>query len=244
MSSYLELYESGVAPARERFARSLWVTEMLSSRVEPDRLELFLIHFSALGARMTAPVEGWIRRAGECCLEVGLPELGRALVRHARAEADHDKMMIQDAKSLVARRNTRGQSRLDCERVLAQPDTPGIARYVELHEQVIASPEPFAQIAIEFEIEGLSVRYGPKFIERCVDTLGPEIKDCMSFVEEHAALDVGHSKFNASQLENLLARHPEFLETLVRTGAEALDTYANFLDDCVRLTLCREQVAA
>ncbi|MFY0539080.1 hypothetical protein [Nannocystis pusilla] len=58
---------------------------------------------------MTAPVEGWIRRAGERCLAAGLNEIGNALVAHARHEAGHDAMMVDDTRSLAARREQAGR---------------------------------------------------------------------------------------------------------------------------------------
>jgi hypothetical protein len=82
-------YERLLAPARERFAVSPGVRAIESSE-DAVFLESFLLHFTALGSRMTAPVERWIRCAAERCAALGLPELARALRGHARAEAGHD----------------------------------------------------------------------------------------------------------------------------------------------------------
>ncbi len=94
----LHEYERLLAPARERFAASPGVRAIQSSQ-DAAFLESFLLHFSALGSRMTAPVEGWICAAAERCAAIGLPELARALRGHARAEAGHDLMMIADVRS-------------------------------------------------------------------------------------------------------------------------------------------------
>ena len=50
----LHNYERLVAPARERFAVSPGVRAIQSSQ-DAVFLESFLLHFSALGSRMTAP---------------------------------------------------------------------------------------------------------------------------------------------------------------------------------------------
>ena len=52
-------------------------------------LESFLLHFCALGTRITEPVERWIRRAAERCASMGLTALARALKGYALAEAGH-----------------------------------------------------------------------------------------------------------------------------------------------------------
>src|SRR5689334_17675587 len=191
----LDEYENLLAPARARFAESPGVRAIQSSSDEVF-LESFLLHFCALGARMTQPVEGWIRRAGQRCAEIGLPELARALAQHAEAEAGHHLMMIADARSLVARWNARRRPRLDADEFLGQAPGTGVRQYCQLHEENITGNTPYAQIAIEYEIEMLPQRYGAAFLARCVETLGAEIVSALTFVTEHIDLDVGHTKFN------------------------------------------------
>lgn len=233
--SSLNVYEQHVTNARNRFANCSWVTHYVNQPIAPDLLERFLIHFCALGYQMTRPVEGWIRRAGEQCIAVGIHSFGNALVKHAKHESGHEELMRKDAYALVDRRARSGRSRLDAEALLALGPTPGIERYVKLHEDVIASDAPCRQIAIEYEIERLSVEYGAKFVERCVEALGPEVRTCLSFLEDHVTLDVGHTHFNRRQLDRLLDSHPAFLDGLVVAGSAALDAYPMFLDDCARL---------
>ena len=49
---------------------------------------------------------------------------------------------------------------LDAEKLLNQTLTPGVLHYCKVHEENIAGDTPFAQIAIEYEIETLPLRYG------------------------------------------------------------------------------------
>jgi hypothetical protein len=149
-------YERRLAPARARLVGGRWVREILAPGVDADRLERFLIHFCALGARMTEPVEGWIRRAGERCRAVGLEALGDALIRHARAEAGHHLMMIADARTLAARRVLGGRSAIDVQALLASAPSVAIRRYAAVHEDAIAGVSPCAQLGIELEIEQMS----------------------------------------------------------------------------------------
>jgi hypothetical protein len=226
-------YVAGVGPQREALAGGRARSAVLSPTAERDFLELFLIHFSALGVGMTEPVEDWIERAGKRCEAVGLVELGTALQKHARHEAGHHLMMIEDTRKLVARWNASHPSPLDADALLAMPPTAGVRAYRELHEDVIAGPTPYGQLAIEYEIEYVSVRHGPELIGQCVRKLGPGIVAGLSFVEEHAAVDVGHTKFNESQMRQLLDAHPDFVPAMIASGRGALAAYGAFLDDCV-----------
>jgi hypothetical protein len=230
-----DLYETGLIDARQRFAESSALKAVLSPSADPDHLELFLICFCALGVQMTRPVEDWIDRAGRRCIDVGLPELGKALRAHARHEADHHLMMIHDTETLVGRRNVRLNARLPADALLATPPTPGIAQYVKLHEDVIAGSAPFGQLAIEYEIERLSVEFGGKLLRQCSYQLGTDALEGMSFVTEHVAVDVGHTKFNEAQLGKLLTRSRSFATELSAAGCRALAAYGMFVDDCFGL---------
>jgi hypothetical protein len=219
--------------------KSTLVTKILTPDIEPDVLELFLIYFSGLGVAMTEPVEGWIRRAGVGCQEMGLDELGKSLCTHARHEADHHLMLIADTRSLVYRWNERHQAPVNADEILGRPMTEGVLSYRELHEKVIADGRPFCQIAIEYEIEKMSAEYGRRWLDQIARVLGPEILATQTFVREHVELDVGHTKFNQFQLGKLLAIHPEYAGALADAGAAALRAYDSFLDDCLSLARMR-----
>jgi hypothetical protein len=113
-------YEQRVQHARSLFQDSKIVNILRTS--DDEVLELFLINFCAFGVGMTEPVEGWVRRAGERCEAIGLTDLGHALKTHAKHEANHHLMMIEDTKSLIAFWNERRTGeRLNAEKLLARP---------------------------------------------------------------------------------------------------------------------------
>jgi hypothetical protein len=231
----LEQYEASVAIARERFDQHPAVRALFHDPIDPVTLESFLISFATLGVRMTEPVEGWIRRAGHRCGELGLEGLAKALTTHARQEADHHLLMLADARFLIERWNKAGKPELNVDALLRLPPTPGVRAYVSVHESVISGPTPYGQLAIEYEIEMLSVAYGPRLLERCTGLLGEAIREGLSFLSDHVALDAGHTNFNRLQLERLLEDQPDFLSGLVTAGSAALDAYAMFLGDCMGL---------
>jgi hypothetical protein len=230
----LEKYNQLLAPARERFETSPGLNALRSTN-DPRFLEAFLLYFCAIGAQMTEPVERWIGRAAHRCAALGLPELAEALTRHARAEAGHHLMMIADLRSLAAHWNLRHTPPVDADELLRLTPTYGASRYCLVHEENIAGNTPYAQIAIEYEIEQLPLRYGGLFVTRCLEIFGPDILPSLSFVTEHIDLDIGHTKFNAQELAKLIDRIPDSLPDLVAAGGAALGAYAQFLTDCVEL---------
>lgn len=226
-------YDRLMGASRQRFAGHPAVASLFGDAIEPATLEAFLIYFSALGVRITEPVEDWIRRAGRRCGELGLSHLAKALEAHAGQEADHHLLMETDMRRLVDHWNESHDPKFDTAVLLALAPTAGVLAYRCLHENVIAGSAPYGQLAIEYEIEMLSVTYGPALIQRCTDLLGAQIAGGLSFLQDHVALDVGHTHFNRVQLSRLLEEKPDFLPDLVASGSAALDAYVMFLDDCL-----------
>jgi hypothetical protein len=228
-------YEVSMEPARTRFSESRTLSLIQAPDINPALLELFHLYFTSVGVAMTERVEDWIRRAGERCEQIGLRELGRALRVHSNQEAGHHVMLIEDTRLLVDRWNARHSFALEADLILGQGMTEGVRRYRKLHEDGISGDCPFCQLAIEYEIERLSVRFGPRLIDQCMKVLGSPVMAGLGFLRQHVSLDVGHTRFNEGQLNSLLDLHPEYLMALVNTGKEALHAYSMFLDDCLCL---------
>src|SRR5260370_3085346 len=230
----LDKYEQLLAPVRDCFAVSPGVQAIKSSANEVF-LESFLLHFCALGSQMTEPVEGWIRRAAGRCATMGHAELAHALNGHAQAEAGHHLMMIADVRSLSARWNARRNPSVDARKLLNRAPTPGVLHYCKVHEDNISGDTPYAQVALEYEVERLPRRYGELLLTRCVEMLGADILPCLSFVTEHIYLDLGHTTFNPQVIAKLIDLDPSRMPALVSAGTAALDAYAQFLGDCTEL---------
>jgi hypothetical protein len=228
-------YEEQMQAARTRFSEQPSVKSLFGGPMDAMSLEAFLIGFSVLGVGMAEPVEGWIRRAGERCGELGLAHLAKALVAHAPQESNHHLWMLSDAANLISHWNAQYARQLDFEDLLKVEAPRGVRMYCALHEDTIGGHTPYGQLAIEYEIEMLSTEYGPKLIERCRALLGPEILESLSFLREHVELDVGHTHFDRIQLGQLLNDNASFLGDLVAAGSAALDAYAVFLEDCLNL---------
>lgn len=236
MHAATNIYERRIERTRNAIAEVPVIRRLLARGIEPDVLARFLIEYCSLGVQMTEPVEGWIARAGARCIELGLQEVGASLCDHARHEAGHHLMFISDTEQLVARWNARRASSLSAADLIARPRTAAIQSYIELHEQTIASELPFGQVAIELEIERLSVVLLPDLLRQFERVLGREVVDSLSFLGSHAALDVGHTHMNTRMMAKVLTLRPESAGELVRIGGEALLVYMRFLEECLELS--------
>ena len=230
------LYLPHVLETRARLETEATVRTLLSPAISPALLERFLIEWSARGAYMTEPVEGWIRGAGERCIALGQEKLGRGLITHSRHEAGHHLMTIEDTRVLVRRWNARYAQQLDADALIAQPPTKAMREYRELHDGTIASELPIGQAAIEYEVGYLAVTLVPRILAQVARVLGREAMEQLSFLNEHAAVDVGHTALNERMLEEILLQHPAQARRLADIGARGLDCYLRFLGDCLSAT--------
>jgi hypothetical protein len=229
LGSHFARYDSALESHRLKFEDKLFP---LLNESNPQKLLSFWINFSSDGKGMTEPVEGWIRRAGHKCVELGYTELGKNLEKHAIHEANHHLMMIKDTKNLVELWNKHYSPKIQSEILLERPDSVAVKHYQDLHENYIAGNLAYCQIAIEYEIENLSATYGFEVLEHTFDVVGNDIKPCLSFLLDHAQIDIAHTQFNQKTLSQFLVTHPDTTDNLIEAGIKALKSYGNFLEDC------------
>lgn len=227
------MYLPHVLETRARLDTEPTVRSLLSRDVSPALLERFMIEWSARGAYMTEPVEGWIRGAGERCIALGQQKLGEGLIIHSRHEAGHHLMTIEDTHVLVHRWNKRYAQQIDAVALMAQPPTEAMRAYRQLHDDTIASELPIGQAAIEYEVGYLAVVLVPRILAQVERVLGREAMEQLSFLREHAAVDVGHTALNERMMEQVLTQQPAQARRLAAIGAKGLDCYLRFLGDCL-----------
>jgi len=228
-----ESYEADVQTLRRGLLANPTIRALLDPAIEPVVVERFLIEWCSLRVQVTQPVESWIQRAGACCLGLGLTDIGRALIKHAKHERNHHLMFIRDTRALVNAWNARRVPELDAEALMARPATPAMRRYIDLHEETIAGEVPFAQVAIEYEVEGLSVSLLPPLFAQFRRVLGGEPLTVLSFLLEHAEIDVGHTAYNRRLMASLLEARPDARWALARAGTAAVTAYLDFLAECL-----------
>jgi len=204
--------------------------------MDANSLRYFLLHFCGVGVHLTEPVEGWIIRAGEACIAKGYTDLGKNLIKHAKHEAGHHHMYIADLGILVKLWGMSETPQSFYEGAIPAAAVP----YRKLHEDVIKSDKPFGQIAIEYEIELISITVGPQFIKHVHDKLGADVVHALTFINSHISFDKGHTKLNRKNLNKLLVDHPDSLDQLVHDGTAALQTWWGSFAACVDMALAHE----
>mmetsp|Transcript_56005 Transcript_56005/g.137565 ORF Transcript_56005/g.137565 Transcript_56005/m.137565 type:complete len:244 (-) Transcript_56005:46-777(-) len=229
-------YEETLATSRQRFRERKWYKTIMESEADPKLLLAFLIQMCSRGVEMTEPVEGWISRAGDRCVALGYTDLGNFLKKHSKEEANHHVYYIKDTKNLVNRWNSTFPANIvSPETFLGRDKTMGQEQYIALHENVIKSETPFRQVAIENEIERLSVEVAPPLLERMKTVLSEDILNDLRFLVHHVALDAKHSAANDEEMRDLLEKFPYAADALAQTGADALDAFGTYLDESVTL---------
>ena len=91
---------------------------------------------------------------------------------------------------------------------------------------------PFGQVAIELEIERLSVVLVPRLIAQVERRLDKEVTSSLTFLSSHGELDVGHTRLNTRMMDTLLRLRPEAAGDMARIGAEAMFVYMAFFEEC------------
>ncbi len=233
-------YEHALEAHREHWEQSDTMRALLNPEASAQMVYLTYLQYCSIGTQLTRPVEQWIYRAGERCLEIGMEDLGTMLKKHSVHEKNHDRLMETDTHRLVERWNELNPAfPLDAKALLAQPESEVAVQYTALHEDAINSDAPYAQIAIEYEIERLSVVLGPRLLDHVSNRCGKSFIECLSFLDDHVRIDVAHTELNQKQLDAFLKEHPETLDVLVYTGKRALDTYMSFFQECLSIAADR-----
>lgn len=229
-----QTYEPHVRSARGLLETHPALLRLLSPSLEPLVLERFLIEWMARAAYMTEPVDGWIRRTGARCQSQGMEQMGSALIVHAKSETGHHLMTIEDAHALVAHWNAqRPGAALSVEQLTTRPPTRLMKAYRQLHEDTIEGEHPVGQVSIEREVGYLAVHLLPPLLAQVERLLGADAVGRLTFLAEHAAVDVGHTLLNEKMLAEAISRAPEHARIYAETGAQALETYIHFLDECL-----------
>lgn len=231
---YQNEYQKRCEIARQNFASKPVVREIFVAGIEPQLLKLFMIHWSALSAGLTEPIPVYLKRAGERCAELGLPEMAEFFHEHEEEEDGHENWAIADVRKLVEIWNRETPNfPLDVEELLANKFSPAVKRYHQLHESVIEGDAPWDELAIDVEIELISTTYGPILLKNCVACMGQNAFPSISFLHEHVSADVGHTETNFQVIHELISRHLEYTHSLVGTAIAALDSYADFLEEAM-----------
>ncbi|MBI4375427.1 MAG: hypothetical protein HY549_03160 [Elusimicrobia bacterium] len=225
--SGLRLYDRRLKASRHDMGKRL---DRLYASCGTDRLPGFLIQFSAIGATLVKRVPEWIERARQACRQRCLEIPGPASICDPEEERGHDQWYRHDLEALIRRFAPSSKDRI--EEIIADASRAScIAQYVRVNEGAITGPFPLEWFSIQYEIELLSLALGPRFIAHTVRELGPEILTCLSFVSGHGGADIEHARENVGLMNRLLESWPGKVESFVRVGQDALESYIRYFEE-------------
>ncbi|GAC1449103.1 MAG: hypothetical protein NVSMB70_18380 [Chamaesiphon sp.] len=231
---YQNEYQRRCDPARQEFASRKVVREVFVEEIDPQLFKLFMIYWSALSAGISEPIPAYFKHAAERCEKAGFKEMAEVFSEHGKEEDGHDDWATSDVQKLVEIWNQEEPNfPMDAKELLDNRMSPAVKRYHNLHERVIEGDAPWAELAIGLEIELIATTYGPILLQRCAEFMGQDSIRNISFLYEHVRADVGHTETNFEVVHNFLVQHPESTDTLVETAGDALNSYADFLDDAM-----------
>jgi hypothetical protein len=230
MGSLHPVYDGLVATARARLDGDRRLSALVEPAIDRAQLHTCLLQWKAWRSQLTDPAHGWVRRAAERCIARGYPEVGRMLMMRGKRTADRHQALLDDLQFLVERWNTSGRPEVDAARFLQTAAPASLRRHVNLQESIIDGLEPFAQVAIEYELDRASDILAPRLLKQAQRVLGHEIARGLTALQASVA-DQGQTTFSERHLTRLLAQQPQAVATLGITGAIVLDCHLDLLGD-------------
>lgn len=155
----------------------------------------------------------------------------KQLLRHSVSESGHEDLALNDIRSLG-----EDVTGIPSERPLPASFalSASIAQFIEHHD-------PVAIVGFMFQLEYTPVQLGQQYMAALAKAGIP--RSAMSFIEEHAAVDVSHCKL-IEKYCTVLIRTPEQLETVLYVQRLTAELYANMLDQAIASAGCWQNPCA
>lgn len=231
----LKKYDSLMRAKREELYQRV---HHLYAQVDSEQLtELFLIYFSAIGAKMVEPAPVWLNQWGRGFKKIGFEKLGSDLIAHAHDEEGHHIWHQNDVRFLVSHFNQKYGAGLDVPSILQEGAVACVQHYTDAFDYARKPGNEHSAIGMLYETELMTFTLGPQFIGFCVQELGFGILKGLSFLRGHMASDIGHVKENIEQLKELLNGLPreDAMEQMIEMGQKTVDVYIEYFETAMQL---------
>jgi hypothetical protein len=113
--------------------------------------------------------------------------------------------------------------------LLTQPATPTVRHIHDLHREFVLGADPWAELAVVFEIQALLAGVAERVVERSAAILGDEVRPglcSLRTMARHGDSSLSHA------LAACLNAHPSRHAIMVEAGTRTLERYAEFLHEC------------
>jgi pyrroloquinoline quinone (PQQ) biosynthesis protein C len=149
--------------------------------------------------------------------------LVKTFLRHATSEVGHDELALQDIEALGG----------DVSRIRKERPMPATFALLASVFYMIEHHDPVAYLGYLFHLEYTPVQLGSRYME-ALERCGIP-RAAMTFLEEHAAVDVSHCKLIQLYCDKLI-RTPEQLESVLFMQRVTAQGYSKMLDEAIRST--------
>lgn len=144
----------------------------------------------------------------------------RDILRHSLSEVNHDLLALEDIKNL-------GFESSEIPNQTPLPATQSIVGYLN---QLIDGPRPLAMLGYLFHFEFAPTASGKETMDKLREAGIPE--NALSFISDHATIDVGHNKLMENYVENLI-QSDEDLKAVAMAAKSSAILYAHMLNDAI-----------
>ena len=178
-ASLSERLREALADARFALAEREAVAHLLAPEVDPTLLLGFMVEFAALSVQLQEPVEQFLVAASGRCEQLGERKAARELLRLAHDAIERYADYADDTRALTLRWNAAHEPELDLTGLLTQPKTRAMRRLFALHNQVVTSDDPWAELALICELESMTAAVAPLLVLHAERRLGADIRSGM-----------------------------------------------------------------
>lgn len=139
-------------------------------------------------------------------------------LKHAVSEVGHDDLVLDDLKALG----------VDVSQMRYQKPLPSVAACIAFPYWAIHQLNPMTYLGFIFHLEAMPTNSGNKYMEMLKAKGIPE--SAMTFIQEHATVDIAHNKLMAEYLE-VAIQNEEDLEAVIYGAKVGAELYFKMVDE-------------
>ena len=234
--SSIPQYEQRMREVRLRFLESDLIRKLTSEESFKTILTPFLIYYKALGLQTAKPIGEWVCQISERCHAMGFSDLANLLESRVVDRDEQYAANFGDLEIFVSKWNKKNNFQLRIPELLNLDMTGGVRLYQSAYEDVLYFKEPFALIAVDYEIAWLALYMNTRLVDSCAQHNRVSSRQRERWVERREAY-IERLRFNAKQMKKFLDQNPDYLESFVKAGSNAIQAHTLFLEDCLGFAL-------
>ena len=232
MSQSMQQYQNLLVEPRVEFAN---LVNRLMSRSQLNTLEFFLLHHCVLGRLMTEQIGDWLNAAVNKSDALGYGELSRSLAEYRDIGFKRHELLGKDLPLLLQWINRRHQIELVSSYFHKKSVSEGVKKFLKLHEQVLKGKQPYRELAIQYEMERITMVHGYTLIQWCKLRFGKSVLRNLSAFRYQIKNNQQRTIILEQIQKQFIKKHPEVVDDMIEASVATLECYARYLVDCFDL---------